>query len=286
VLLLTLAACITELPILADPCAEFPDPGLYKLSFDDEGRSVLIDLPSNSVGPRPMVVAVHGFRASATKMKDVTRFGVVGDEEGFISVFPNGFGSALGVNRSWNAGDCCPPAINKGYDDAAFLDKVITTLEQRVCADPERTYGAGHSNGGMMMLRMACETESLDGVLAASGPLTVDQCDGTPIPTMLFHGLADQVVLFEGGTANGGALTYRSSDETLAVFLERNQCQPEPRLVQVGSARCEEYTCEVPVRRCTIEDWGHGWAGGTETTRAGFNVTREAWSFFDGQPLE
>ncbi|MCB9676459.1 MAG: hypothetical protein H6737_15155 [Alphaproteobacteria bacterium] len=284
-LILALSACITELPELDDPCAAPPSPGLYRLTMEDDGRSVLVDLP-DTAGPRPMVVMLHGFRSSATKMKDVTRYGVIGADEGFVSVFPNGTGVALGVNRSWNAGDCCPPSSEKGYDDVAYLDKVITTLEDRVCADPTRTYVSGFSNGGMMALRMACESTELDGVVAASSPLVVDACNGPAIPTMLFHGLQDDIILFDGAPASGSVPAYRSSDETLDVFLEKNGCDRTPALIEVGSATCEEYTCDVPVRRCTLPEWGHIWPGGVHTQRAGFNLTRESWSFFDGQPLE
>ncbi|MEZ4322370.1 MAG: PHB depolymerase family esterase [Myxococcota bacterium] len=281
--LLALSACITELPVFSDPCAEFPDPDVYKLTLDD-GRSALVELP-DTVGPRPMVMMLHGYTGTGAKMRDVTRYGVVGAEEGFVSVFPNGYGTGLQTNRSWNAGDCCPPAIYADSDDVGFLDRLVTTLEERVCADPERTYVSGFSNGAMMSLRMACQSQTVDGVFAAAGPLVTETCDTRPVPVMLAHGLEDRVVEFEGGVSPDGRLTYQSSDDTLAVFLARNNCQPDPRRVEVGRAMCEEYTCDVPVRRCTIPGWNHRWPGGMFTEAAGFNATRQSWDFFDGVPL-
>lgn len=283
--LLALAGCLTELPELADPCARVPEPGLYKLSFEDEGRSVLVNLP-DTTGPRPVVMMLHGFGSSAAKMRDVTRYAGVGEDEGFVAVFPNGYGAALGISRSWNAGECCPPSSKKEYDDLAFLDKVVTTLESRVCADPGRSYAAGFSNGAMMAMRMGCESQEIDGIVAAAGSLLVDSCTSPAVPTMLVHGLADQTVLFEGGTSKTGDVDYPSSDDSLAVYLEKNGCDREPRIIEVGAAVCEEYTCDVPVRRCTLAEWDHKWPGGVHTPKAGFNLTRQSWAFFEGQPLD
>lgn len=284
-LLLALAGCLTELPEFDDPCAEIPDPGLYKLTIDADDRSVLVNIP-DTTGPRPTVMMLHGFGSSAAKMRDVTNFARVGEDEGFVAVFPNGVGAALGINRSWNAGECCPPASKRSITDREYLDKVIETLEDRVCADPERTYAAGFSNGAMMTMRMACESDKIDGIVAAAGALLVDECDTSPIPVMFAHGLKDDIVVFEGETEETSPVAYGSSDEALAVFLEKNNCDPEPTITEVGSAVCEDYTCDVPVRRCTLADWDHRWPGGVHTPKAGFNLTRQAWSFFDGEPLE
>jgi polyhydroxybutyrate depolymerase len=283
--LLALAGCLTQFPELDEPCAVPPDPGLYKLKLDESGRSVLVDLPDTE-GPRPTFVVLHGFGSSASRFKDVTGYSRVGRDEGFMAVFADGKGSGLGLNRSWNGGECCPPASTRDFEDVAFLEEVIQTLERRACADPERTYVSGFSNGGMMALRAACQSELVDGVVSAAGTLLVDECTATPKPVFLAHGLQDETVLFEGGVSDVGNVEYPSSDETLATFLERNECAPEPQIVQVGGARCEEYDCAVPVRRCTLEAWDHRWPGGIHTERADFNLTRQSWNFFDGVPLE
>ena len=57
-LLGSLTACLTELPQVEDPCAEWTSPGLYKLDVED-GRTTLIYVPETA-GPRPAIVALHG----------------------------------------------------------------------------------------------------------------------------------------------------------------------------------------------------------------------------------
>ncbi len=283
--LLSLTGCITQFPELDEPCAIPPEPGLYKLKLEDAGRSVLVDLPDTE-GPRPTFLVLHGFGSSASRFKDITGYSRVGESDGFMSVYADGQGSGLGLNRSWNGGDCCPPASTRGFEDVEFLDDVVRTLEDKACADPERTYVTGFSNGAMMALRMACQSNEVDGAVSAAGTLLVDECDADPKPIFLAHGLQDDTVLFEGGVSREGNVEYPSSDESLAVFLEKNQCNPEPQVVQVGGAMCEEYDCAVPVRRCTLEDWNHRWPGGTHTERADFNLTRQSWWFMDGVPIE
>ena len=283
--LLVLPACLTQFPELDDPCAVPPDPGLYKLKLDDAGRSVLVELPE-SEGPRPTFLVLHGFGSSASRFKDITGYSRVGEADGFMSVYVDGEGTGLGLNRSWNGGDCCPPASTLDYDDVAYLDLVIETLEEKACADPDRTYVSGFSNGAMMALRMACESELADGAVSAAGTLLVDECRATPKPIFLAHGLLDDTIPYDGGFSREGSVRYPSSDETLSVFLETNNCDPEPQTVQIGGAVCEEYACDVPVRRCTLDEWDHRWPGGVHTERADFNLTRQSWWFMDGVSLE
>lgn len=273
---LGLVACITALPEVDDPCAEWVDPGLYSLKV--AGRTSYIDVPATE-GPRPAVIVLHGATESGQQVREITRFDVLGSDAGFVTVFPNGTGQ-LGVARTWNADGCCPPAIRAGVDDVAYLDELALTVSERVCTD--RTFAAGFSNGAMMALRWACQSSTLDAVVASSGPLMTDVCDAPPIPTFVAHGLKDVVVPFEGGTFNNdGVHVAPSGDQTLSVFLEKNGCTGESVLEErADGVVCEVFACDVPVERCTLRDLGHRWPGGVHAELARFDLTLESLDFF------
>lgn len=274
--LLALSGCIRELPELADPCAEIPSPGLYNFTVD--GRKAQIEVP-DTLGPRPAIVMLHGAQQSGATIREVSRFDVIGDAAGVVTVYPNGTGRGLGVGRTWNAEGCCPPAVQREIDDVAWLDAVSAALEDRVCVD--RTYAAGFSNGAMMALRWGCDGDGVDGVIAAAGTLHGGPCDGEGVPTLLAHGRQDPVVPYDGGTFNNdGVHPSPGSDETLAVLLERNRCDPEPVLDdRGGGVVCEVFACAVPVERCTLDAWGHRWPGGIHAAAAGYDLTQESVEF-------
>lgn len=278
---LVACGCITSLPEVDDPCAEWPDPGLYSLRVD--GRRALVDVPATA-GPRPAVFMLHGARNSGQSARELTRFDVLGQQAGFVSVFPYGTGAALGYGRTWNAEGCCPPATRIGVDDVAHLDALAVDVSERLCVD--RTFAAGFSNGSMMALSWACQGRMLDGVAGASGPLMVDACPSASIPVLLAHGAADPVVPFEGGTfRNEGIHPVASSDETLAVYLAKNGCSGESAFDARPGVTCEVFDCEIPVERCVLDDWGHRWPGGRWAEQAGYDLTRESWAFFEESAL-
>ena len=116
-----LAGCgISDLPSLADPCAPFPDPGLYRTHVerpDSRERDPYVYVPG-STGPRDLVVLLHGAGMNAPDMADVSGFLPLADRDGFVLVYPNGLGWPL---RDWNAGE----AYDNGVDDVAFLDTLV-----------------------------------------------------------------------------------------------------------------------------------------------------------------
>lgn len=272
------AGCITKLPEVADPCATWERPDLYSLKVD--GRTAQIQVPGNA-GPRTAMIVLHGARASGVDMREVSGLDAAGADAGIVTVFPNGTGRGLGFGRTWDAEGCCPPALGKD-EDVGWLDALAVTLEERVCAD--RIVVAGFSNGGMMALRYGCEGERVDGVIAAAGALFQDTCTDRAVPVLLAHGLADEIVPFEGGVFPGTDHPVPSSDAAVEVLLERNDCLPTSVLDDRGEGVvCERFECPIAVERCTLEGWGHKWPGGRNAPDAGFDLTREALRFVEDE---
>jgi polyhydroxybutyrate depolymerase len=277
--LFVLTACTPELPVVDDPCVTWPEPGLYKMTMDGFDRMPYIYVPATK-GPRPAVVMMHGAGGNADKMMHgTTRLLNMAEDGQFVAVFPTGSGTP--TTLSWNAGTCCGPAKLVDATDVAFLDAISDNLKQRVCVD--RVVGAGHSNGAMMAIRWACEGHGVDAVYSSSGATLVDTCaDGTPVPITFEHGLDDARVPIDGGlgTADQNGFEWPSHDDSIAPFLERNQCVGEPSVTKSGQATCSTWDCAVPTRACVISDWGHEWAGGANPPD-GFNGEAEVTALLD-----
>ena len=62
------------------------------------------------------------------QQKSLSRWSQVGDQNGFITVFPDG------VDNAWNAGLCC--ADDTSIDDVAFVRDAIKALQADACIDP------------------------------------------------------------------------------------------------------------------------------------------------------
>ena len=272
-----LAGCLRDLPDLADPCAPFPDPGLYRTKIerpDSRKRDPYVYVPG-SAGPRDLVVLLHGAGMNGPDMADISGFVPLADREGFVVVYPNGLGWPL---RDWNAGE----AYDNGVDDVAFLDALVEQVSPKVCG--ARVFAAGFSNGSMMAQRWACEGESVDAVGGASGPLMVGGCGSGPVPVRYYHGTADPTVPIAGG--EGSTLrdvVFPSADAAMGVWREVNGCAPAGETVETtGDTTCTTYACQAPTVQCVIDGWGHRWPGGAaaaRTTSAG--ATGALWTFFD-----
>lgn len=267
-LLAGLLGCVPELPEVEDPCAVWPEPGLYGLTVAGYERRPWIYVPE-SEGPRGAVVMLHGAGSTSDAvLDDVTRFRRRADDEGFVAVFPNGSGTPVGYY--WNAGRCCGVGAAIDADDVGFLDGVASELRERVCVD--RVVGAGFSNGSMMALRWSCEGREVDAVVGASGPFLGDTCGGVPMPVVESHGTDDRVVPLAGG--QGEEVRFPAAREAFQAIVARNRCEGEPVVTTSGATTCEAWTCVEETRFCTIEGGRHQWPGGRNAT-SGFDAEGE-----------
>ncbi len=280
---LLFSACVPKLPQLGDPCAEYPEPGLYQHDIDTpEGasRKVFVYVPSG-VGPRDLVVALHGSAESATDFSAVTQFISASEQEGggYVSIFPQGRGFLF---NSWNAGDCCGSSdeANNDVDDVDFLDQAVREISPLVCGD--RVFATGFSNGAMMAHRWACESTRVDAAMPASGPLLRASCKGAPLPVRHIHGLADTRVPFEGGPGDGpGGNVYPSAESTMDLWKERNLCTADaPTVLVTGSTTCTSWVCAASTTLCTIEGWDHRWPGGIHSEALEINATTDGVAWF------
>jgi poly(3-hydroxybutyrate) depolymerase len=242
----------------------------------DNPASYLIHVPEQlPPGPVPLVVTVHGLAGNAKQHLSQTHWTEIADREGFLVAAPNG-------RRSWDN--------SQGSADVAFIRDVVADVRARDCVDDRRIYITGHSNGGFMTHRLACESGDLfaAGASYAAGDVSgfphESPCaangvghDGRPItgfrqvPLALWHGTADGIVAYQGGRRG------------LRGWLERYDCDTvTPRVDDVFGGWEHYGSCAAPdvelVFR-TLADHGHAWpdgCGGQQSTGGTAECTPEA----------
>lgn len=264
------------LPVLADPCSEWPEPGLYRMDVgEDWSRNAVVYVPREP-GGRDGVVVLHGAGGSPDRMRFDTSFEIDADLLRFVAVFPPGSGGTGGL--TWNAGSCCGYAESVDQPDVDFLEATQRALRDQLCVD--RVLAAGHSNGAMMTMRWTCEAGSMDAVVANAGPLLLNRCEGEPVPVMAWHGTGDTRVPFAGGATAEGE-TFPPVAEAFALVRARNRCTDDPPEVTLdGDVRCSTWTCEAPTTLCEVEGWPHVWPGGVTQRTTGPKIEDIALDWF------
>jgi polyhydroxybutyrate depolymerase len=219
------------------------------------------------------------------------------DKEGFLAVYPNGTGRTSNM-LTWNSGNCCAYAMRKNIDDVGFTRKLIETLVATDNVDPKRVFVTGISNGGMMSFRLACELSDLIAAAApVAGALSVDTKPTNPVAIIMFNGMADDHVLYEGGTPRKSfePRVDRSVGYAVGFWTKRNNCatKPQRQVNSSGNVIVDTYKSQstnADVVLCTIKNGQHSWPGGTKPRAQGDDPSTEVsatdmmWEFFKGHP--
>lgn len=245
--------------VLAAVLAIFGHPGAADTFL---GRQIEITDGRSETGTRaPLVIVLHGFLGRGASMRRKTGFDGLAAQHGFIVVYPDG------VRRRWNDGRGAGDRV----DDIGYLSKLIRTFVASGQADPTRIFLVGHSNGGGMAMRMACErAEMIRGivVVATKSPLKGRCRNGKPVPAMFIHGTKDPISPHKGragASRLGGAY---SSARTLQFWQDRNRCKgvAETRTIDNAddgtTAQYVRYAdCVAGLIYVQINGHGHDWPG-------------------------
>lgn len=222
----TSIATTTSAPTAPTDAAFVPPDYEALVTADGRTRSYRVVDLSNGV-PAPLLFVLHGFGGSAEDMRSYT-----GVEEavrtsladGAVVAYPNGTGLEEGLPQSWNAGGCCPFSTYDMVDDVAFFDQLIGAITAEYDIDTSRIWVVGHSNGGMMAYRLACELSTrITAIGVAAGALMTDSCTPErPVSVLHLHGELDAVVPLAGGETAG--ITFPSARDSFERFASANSC--------------------------------------------------------------
>ena len=268
----------------------------------DRTRSFLLHVPEDATPPIPLVIAFHGGGGNAAGYQRTAGIDRVADREGFAVAYPDGTGRRQNSRRflTWNAGDCCGLAHEKGSDDVAFARALIEAVAERIPLDRARVYATGHSNGAMMTYRVAAEAaRSFAAVAPVAGSMNVQTfAPAAPVPILHIHSVDDPRASYAGGERKTGRLSIPHYDveERLAQWRRQNGCSEtssvvERRVRDGHTAALYVWSdCKAghEVRLWKLTGAGHGWPGGKAqlperivgSQTAVIDAGEEAWAFF------
>jgi polyhydroxybutyrate depolymerase len=210
--------------IEADPRADDPDAWPSEVTGNDSERPAMVMTPSDytwdEYGLLPVVVLLHGFGANSS-LQDLIFQLQFRTDEGFLLVLPEGTKNPDGL-QFWNATEECCDFYGSGVDDAGYLLSLLDEVEEHFPVDSERIVFTGHSNGGYMSHRLACEAaDRIAGIASLAGATyqSASQCTPSePISMLQMHGDLDASVLYEG-TSN-----YPGAEAIADRYADYNSC--------------------------------------------------------------
>jgi polyhydroxybutyrate depolymerase len=314
ILICTLLLTICVIPVygtVSENCLQKSSlsPGDY-LRFTVFGmrvRSYRIHVPPSYDGLNPMslVLVLHGFGSCAKGMLSVG-MNAKADEEGFIAVYPNGHTYKL-EDHLWSLlyagqwGFIYNTWDFDNVDDVGFIRTLIETLQTTLKINSSRIYITGFSGGAGMTYRLGAELSNIVAAIAPVGgsiggiwmdkdgnelPLYIIPEPEHPLPVIVFHGMNDSSVPYNGG----GALSVLSVNDSIAFWVEHNQCDPTPQIEISESENIIKKTYANGIQGSevvlyTVVDGVHGWFGAPYYP-CEISTTELIWDFFESHPKQ
>jgi polyhydroxybutyrate depolymerase len=264
----------TEDEIAEDPAAAYLPIPTGPLGGDRPAKVTLPD-DYDPAAAWPLVMLLHGYSASGFIQDYYLDLGGLVDERDFIYVLPEGTVDSDG-KQFWNAVPGCCNWDGSAVDDLGYLVGLVEEAMEKYHVDPTRVVLMGHSNGGYMSHRLACDRSDLFTAIASIAGtsyanMDVDCAAAHPVSVLQIHGTADATVDYVEPFAGVGA------EDTVAWWVDRAGCEPgvdlgyrnydaavsvcgELGLCAVDGGCPEGEVCQGDETACT------GWSGGESGT--------------------
>jgi polyhydroxybutyrate depolymerase len=208
--------------------------GPYKVNpANAQRKEADIYLPNNykEKSNWPLVILLHGLGGSAQSEEAYLNFRLKVTSRGFILLIPEGtfmpegtIGGGVDFSKKqfWNATDFCCDFAQTKVDDVGYLTALLKTVKSDFAINPKKVFIIGHSNGGFMANRLACEIGAEFRAYASlAGGSFKDVLDcHKPIPRsfLQIHAVNDHVVKYHKNTQYAGGL------DSVDQWLKRNDC--------------------------------------------------------------
>ena len=232
------------------------------LPSDGLDRSYRLFTPTSFPGRGaavPLVLALHGAGNSGDSFAETTQLDLAATANGFVVAYPDAH------DKLWNGGFCCNGGRGDPAVDVRFLEGVIADAASVAPVDPARVYAMGVSAGGVMAYRLACDRADLvAGIVVVAGSMQLDDCrPSRPVPALVVHGTADQLVPYEGGVIRGAAVRPAPPTEAVAdLWASLDRCPGPPAHQVDGPVAIRTWTgcaAGAAVRLVTVDGGGHSW---------------------------
>ena len=260
-------------------------------------RSYKLYLPetaAKSVTAMPVLIMLHGCTQTPDDFAKGTAMNRLADEFQIIVAYP-AQPVAANRNKCWNWFN--PADQKRDGGEPAVLAGIAQQILGKHKADPARVYVAGLSAGGAAAAILATAYPDIFAATGVHSGLPIGAAENAvtalyvmragssgdkqtvPMPTIIFHGDGDTVVV----PRNGRSLEARA----VATFPALSEVAKNGR--KVGGHRFRKTTHRGADRKTYCEFWtiegaGHAWSGGhpagSFTDPAGPDASREMVRFF------
>jgi polyhydroxybutyrate depolymerase len=274
---------------------------LHTIQSGGIDRDYLLYAPSTSptVGPRPLVVELHGSGLSAEQQMRCSGFLSLAQEHGFLvaaaqAVIPLQLFKDYPPGFAWNVPGV--PLVNQEQtvcdlpDDIRFIRDLIADVRSRLLIDPRCIYVAGYSGGGRLASYLAFLLRDVVAAVGTVSGLRIPAIDVhcAPCPIIAFHGQLDQLNAFDGGADD----RWREPVIDTATYLASAQGCTGPAIVEndrgISKWSFQDESGIPKLVQYAIASGNHSWPGSVDPEhRAMFgetpgevNATRAIWQFF------
>lgn len=246
-------------------------------------REYILHVPSAYRPEKPLalVLGFHGAGSSAREFERYSDFSFIANMEGFIVVYPQ----ALGGHPTWNT------TAGPDNPDIQFVRDLLEDLQSRCNIDRHRIYASGHSNGGGMANRLAC---NLSDRIAAIGSVSgayqwSEECNPRrPVAVLGIHGTDDLIIPYNSfqDLPEPPAAYYMIGipiPQWASSWARRNGCDAKPSSLdqsdKVTRDTWSNCRADAEVILYTIHGGRHEWTDA-------FEAAQVIWNFFAEHSLE
>jgi polyhydroxybutyrate depolymerase len=255
----TVPAPVQNYTVTVDP----NDSTLHTITIEGmQPRTYYLRIPSqySAATSVPLLLALHSRSMNAKTIFADSQILSSAETLNFIVAGLNG--SIYEDASSWNAGNCCTNATTYQENDLLFASTVIDFVTSKYSIDKSRVWAMGHSNGGMMAYRLACDlSDKITAIAVVTGVLVDDTCNPTkPVSTLHIHGNIDPTIPFHGG----GKFETPSIFHSVQEMANKNSCTGSPK--ESSDAIEERYTWNcangVETQLVNYQENSHAWEAG------------------------
>jgi len=235
----------------------------------------------------PLLVVLHGYGATASGELAYLQIQPLVNEAGILLAAPEGTREASArANQFWNATDACCDHYGSSVDDVAYLSGLIDEIAASYNVDPKRIYLLGHSNGGFMAYRMACDrAQKIAAIVSLAGATWLDAARCAPsraVSVLEIHGDQDRTISYDGGAIAG--TTYPGAMRTVTIWASYSGCA-SGRIggpaIDVDTRLRDKETTTQRFEGCPVTIDVELWtiAGGGHIPAVGPGFRREVWTW-------
>ena len=177
----------------------------------------------------PLVLLLHGYGVTGILQSAYLGLADLPTDPGVFYLTPDGTIDSLG-KTFWTArAACCAHAADNPPDDVAYLGGILDEVMADWPVDPTRVLVMGHSNGGFMTYRMACDRAD---IVTAIAPIAgaAPQIDGSdcelsrPVSVLHIHGDIDDTIPYDG--VPDGDFAFPGAVASVQQLAGKDDCDP------------------------------------------------------------